>query len=322
MVQIPGIHHVTAVASDPQQNVDFYVGVLGLRLIKRTVNFDDPGTYHLYYGDAVGTPGTIMTFFPWPGAPRGQVGIGQVSVTSFSIPPAGVGYWYDRLRSHAVAVDEAQTRFDEQVIAFVDPDGLPLELVASARGDDRPGWAGGPVPERYRIRGFHGVTLAARGLSEGGAHTTRLMTDALGFRPIAEAGNRFRYAIGPGGPGALVDVLCLSGAAPGQIAAGTVHHVAWRVPDDEQQAAWRQRLLGLTIDVTPVRDRQYFRSIYFREPGGALFEIATDPPGFAIDESPDALGSGLRLPSWLEPRRTQLERSLPPLHVPATVSGS
>jgi len=320
MVQIPGIHHVTAVASDPQQNVDFYVGVLGLRLVKRTVNFDDPGTYHLYYGDATGSPGTVMTFFAWPGAPRGQVGTGQVSVTSFSIPPAGVEYWHDRLSGHAPAVDEPRMRFDEQVIAFADPDGLRLELVAPTRGDDRPAWAGGPVPERYGIRGFHSVTLAARGLNEGGAHTTRLLTDTLGFRPIAEAESRFRYAMGPGGSSALVDVLCLSGA-PGQIAAGTVHHVAWRVPDDEQQAAWRQWLLGLKIDVTPVRDRQYFRSIYFREPGGVLFEIATDPPGFGIDESADALGSGLRLPPWLEPRRGQLERSLPPLHLPEIVRG-
>ena len=319
-MQIPGIHHVTAVASDPQQNVDFYVGILGLHLVKRTVNFDDPGTYHLYYGDAAGSPGTIMTFFAWPGAPRGQVGTGQVSVTSFSIPSAGTGYWHDRLSGHATAVDEPRARFDEQVIAFADPDGLPLELVAPARGDERPGWPGGPVPERYGIRGFHSVTLAERGLNEG-ARTTRLLTDALGFRPIAEAENRGRYALGAGGPGALVDVLSLPDAAAGQIAAGTVHHVAWRTPDDEQQAAWRQRLLGLKIDVTPVRDRQYFRSIYFREPGGVLFEIATDPPGFGIDESTDALGSGLRLPPWLETRRGQLERSLPPLRLPEIVRG-
>jgi len=320
-VRIPGIHHVTAVAGDPQRNVDFYVGVLGLRLVKRTVNFDDPGTYHLYYGDGAGSPGTIMTFFAWPGAPQGQIGTGQVSVTSFSIPPAAVGYWSDRLRGHDAHVDGPHVRFDEQVIAFADPDGLPLELVAPARGDDRFAWSGGPVPERYGIRGFYGVTLAERGRHEGGAETTGLLTDGLGFRVVAEVDNRIRCAMGAGEPGALVDVACVPGAERGQIAAGTVHHVAWRVPDGEQQAAWRQRLLSLRIDVTPVRDRQYFRSIYFREPGGVLLELATDLPGFGIDESPEALGSGLRLPAWLESRRAALERSLPPLRLPNVVRG-
>jgi len=317
--QIPGIHHVTAIASDPQQNVDFYAGVLGLRLIKRTVNFDDPGTYHLYYGDAAGRPGTIMTFFPWPGAPRGQVGTGQVSVTAFSIPPTALGYWQERLRSRGVKVDGPKSRFDELVLAFTDPDGLPLELSASVGGDDRQAWADGPVPARHAIRGFHGVTLAERGPEEGCGHTMRLLTEGLDFRQIGEAGNRFRYAMGAGGPAALVDVLCLSGAPRGQIAAGTVHHVAWRVPDDEQQAAWRHQILQFGLDVTPVRDRQYFRSIYFREPGGVLFEIATDSPGFGVDESLEALGSGLRLPPWLEPRRRQLERTLPPLRLPESV---
>ncbi len=204
----------------------------------------------------------------------------QPEVPGPSIPPLGVGYWHDRLSGHAPAVDEPRVRFDEQVIAFADPDGLRLELVAPARGDERSAWSGGPVPERYGIRGFYGVTLAERGMHDGGAQTTGLLTDGLGFRPIAEVDNRIRCATGAGGPGALVDVVCVLG-----------------------------------VDVTPVRDRQYFRSIYFREPGGVLLEVATDPPGFGIDESPEALGSGLRLPAWLESRRATLERSLPPLRL-------
>ncbi len=314
-LQIPGIHHVTAIASDPQANVNFYAGVLGLRLIKRTVNFDDPGTYHLYYGDDVGRPGTVMTYFPWPGAPRGQVGTGQVSVTAFSIPPDSMGYWAERLKRSGVSFDGPKARFDEQVVSLDDHDGLPLELVAAAR-DDRSGWTTGPVPAKHAIRGFFGVTLAERGPEEGCGRTTTLLTEGLEFRLVRESGHRLRYAMGDGSPGALVDVLCLSDAPRGQIAAGTVHHVAWRTPDDKQQLAWRERLGRYGMDVTPVRDRQYFHSIYFREPGGVLFEIATDPPGFTLDEPPDRLGTGLKLPPWLEPRRDQLERVLPPLRLP------
>lgn len=319
---LPGIHHVTAIAGDPQQNVDFYVGVLGLRLIKRTVNFDDPGSYHLYYGDATGSPGTIMTFFAWPGAPRGRVGTGQVSVTSYSILQQAIGYWLERLRPHGVRVAGPSARFDEQVLAFEDPDGLPLELIAHAAADGRSGWDGGPVPPEHAIRGFYGVTLAERGSDQGCEHTTALLTEGMGFRLVAESGNRHRFATGDGAPGALVDVLCQSGAPPGQIAAGSVHHVAWRTSDDAQQAAWRRQIAAFGVNVTPVRDRQYFRSIYFREPGGVLFEIATDPPGFTVDEPPERLGTSLKLPPWLEQRRALLERTLLPLRLPETVLGS
>ncbi len=319
---LSGIHHVTAIASSPQQNVDFYVGVLGLRLIKRTVNFDDPGTYHLYYGDAGGSPGTILTFFPWPGAPRGRVGTGQVSVTSFAIPEHSVGFWQERLARDGVSARGPSAHFDERVLSFEDPDGLPLELVAHPADDGRTGWEDGPVPREHVIRGFYGVTMAEDGPGAGCEHTTTLLTNALGFRLVGEAGNRMRFAMGAGGPGALVDVLCLPGAPRGQVAVGTVHHVAWRTPDDAQQALWRERIGGSGIDVTPVRDRQYFHSIYFREPGGVLFEIATDPPGFTVDESKERLGARLMLPPWLEPRRAQLERTLPPLRLPEVVRGS
>ncbi|MDR7521753.1 MAG: ring-cleaving dioxygenase [Armatimonadota bacterium] len=313
--RILGIHHVTAIAGAPQRNVDFYVGTLGLRLVKRTVNFDDPGTYHLYYGDQVGRPGTIMTFFPWPGAPRGRIGVGQVTVTAFFIPARAVGFWQERLRRHGIATRGPTARFDETVLAFEDPDGLPLELVASD-DDARAGWPDGPIPEAYAIRGFHSVTLSERGLDEGGRRTLGLLDEGLGFRLVGEASGRFRFAAGEGGAGALVDVLCLDGAPAGETAVGTVHHVAWRTPDEAHQRAWQERIAHLGLRVTDVRDRRYFRSIYFREPGGVLFEIATDPPGFTVDEPPAHLGKHLMLPPWLEPRRAQLERALPPLSIP------
>ncbi|MGH2375077.1 MAG: ring-cleaving dioxygenase, partial [bacterium] len=250
--QLSGIHHVTAIASDPQINVDFYVGVLGLRLIKRTVNFDDPGTYHLYYGDRAGSPGTIMTFFPWPGAPRGQVGTGQVGVTAFSIPKDGVTYWQDRLASHNVVVAGPVTRFEEPVLAFSDPDGLPLELVA-AENDPRTGWPDGPVPPARAVRGFHSVTLLER--SGGACEPTTSLLASMGFRLRHQDGDRFRFAAGAdaqvaavaGAPGTLVDMVCRAGLPLGQIAAGTVHHVAWRTPDDAQQLVWRKRIPGFGI---------------------------------------------------------------------------
>jgi glyoxalase family protein len=315
--EILGIHHVTAIAGDPQQNVDFYAGTLGLRLVKLTVNFDDPGTYHLYYGDGLGRPGTIMTFFPWPGAPRGTVGLGQVGVTGFSVPRDSLDFWRRRLDASGVTARGPISRFDEQVLEFDDPDGLPLELVAGV-GDRRPGWPGGPIEAEHAIRGFHSVALIERVPRDASARTMHLLADAMRCRLVAEQDNRLRYEMGHGGPGALVD-LVLAAVPRGQTAAGTVHHVAWRTPDDAHQAAWRERIGAAGVDVTPVRDRQYFRSIYFREPGGVLFEIATDPPGFATDESPDHLGEGLKLPPWLEPKRDTIQRALPPLRLPPSI---
>jgi glyoxalase family protein len=278
--EILGIHHVTAIAGEPQQNVNFYAGLLGLRLVKLTVNFDDPGTYHLYYGDEEGHPGTILTFFPWPGARRGRIGTGQVTVTSFSIPDGALGYWTERFKDHGVRFEGPVKRFDEEALVFSDPDGLQLELVASPGAEARSPWKEGPVPAEYATRGFHSVTLS----EEGYERTASLLTETLGFRLAREAGNRFRYELNAGSPGTRVDVLCSPDAPRGMVAAGTVHHVAWRTPDGMQQEAWRRQIAGLGHNVTPVLDRQYFRSIYFREPGGVLFEIATDPPGFTIDE--------------------------------------
>jgi glyoxalase family protein len=310
-----GIHHVTAIAGEPQRNVDFYAGLLGLRVVKKTVNFDDPETYHLYYGDGAGTPGSIMTFFPWPAAPRGRIGAGQLTVTSFSVPAASLGYWTERLVEGGVRFERPEDRFGETVISFPDPDGLRLELVA-VREDHREGWADGPAPSDNAVRGFYHVTLAVA----DPPRTARLMTDTLGFRQTGEAEGRTRYEAGEGGPGNTVDLAAGAGFPRGTLGVGTVHHVAYRVPDEETQLELRERVAALGYNVTPVLDRNYFRSIYFREPGGVLFEIATDPPGFAVDEDPEHLGESLRLPPWLEPRRERLEGALPPLRLPAVES--
>jgi glyoxalase family protein len=315
---IAGFHHLTAIVGDPQQNVAFYTQVLGQRLVKQTVNFDDPGTYHLYYGNEKGTPGTIMTFFPWPNAPRGRRGTGQIVTVSFAIPFTAVNYWVEHLSQHGVEVAKPTPRFNEQVISFSDPHGLSLELVAHPEAELLAGWQQGPIPEEYSIRGFSGITLAEAHQEQ----TATMLTELLGFRPGQQTGNRFRYETSVGNPGAHVDILSLPNEARGRIAVGSVHHVAWRTENDAQQLDWRQHLLAAGNDVTPVQDRQYFHSIYFNEPGGALFEIATDPPGFSIDEPLEQLGTHLKLPSWLEPRRSQLEKVLPPLHVPEQNAGT
>lgn len=312
MTRVLGIHHVTAIASDPQRNLDFYAGMLGLRFVKRTVNFDDPFTYHFYFGDEVGSPGSILTFFPWPGARRGRQGTGQVAVTSFAIPSAALGFWLERLLRFGAAYEGPAKRgaggSAEQVVSFRDHDGLLLELVAHPAVDARRAWAGAPgIPAANAIRGLHGVTL----WEEAGATTEQLLVDTLGFRQISEDGPIRRLAAGDGGPGTIVDVRTTGGFVPGQPGAGTVHHVAWRVRDDEEQLQLRSTIIARGYDPTPVIDRSYFRSVYFREPGGVLFEIATDGPGFAIDEPVDSLGEHLMLPAQHEPHRPEIEAVLP-----------
>ncbi len=310
---MPGYHHITAICSDAQRNVDFYTGTLGLRLVKQTVNFDMPETYHLYYGDAVGSPGTILTFFAWPGAPRGRQGAGQAAVMALTIPTASLGYWVERLVGQGVPFEGPARRFEEQVLALRDPDGLALELVTADGGGPAAPWPGQPVPPEHAIRGLHSAAL----WSARPEATIRLLLDPFGFRHLAEADGRVRYATGAGGAGAVVDVVSAAGFPEGQVAVGAVHHIAWRARDDAEQAAWQRAVAERGLGVTPVQDRKYFRSIYFREPGGVLFEIATDEPGFAVDEAPDRLGSALQLPPWLEPRRAAIEANLTPLHVPA-----
>ena len=311
-MQVQGIHHVTAIAGDPQANVDFYTSVLGLRLVKVTVNYDDPETYHLYYGDEQGHPGTILTFFPWPGAPRGRAGTGQVTVTAFAIPDDSVGFWTDRLKGHKVEYTGPSRRFDEEVITLQDPDGLHLELVTGRGAQDTNPRPDGAIPGKYAIQRFQGVTLAV----EGYERTAGLLTATLGMREVGAKGNRFRYTPGDAGAQVFVDLLCLPSGPRGRVAVGTVHHIAWRTPDDETQRAWRETIARLGYDVTPIIDRTYFHSIYFREPGGVLFEIATDPPGFAVDEPGDKLGRRLVLPSWLESSRAELAQTLPTMRGP------
>ncbi|KPK82457.1 MAG: diguanylate cyclase [Gemmatimonas sp. SM23_52] len=306
---IPGIHHVTALASDPRANLDFYSEVLGLRLVKRTVNFDDHGTYHLYYGDELGRPGTLLTFFPWPSAARGRRGAGQATLTSFRVPAASLGYWRERLGRLGVEVEGTGRRFDRELLTFVDPDGLKLELVASADDAVFEPWRDAPVAAEQAIRGFHGVTLAASAFEL----SARFLGDVMGFELVAEAGERRLFRTGSGADAAAVELVRVPAEPGGRISAGTVHHVAWRIPGDEEQHDWRVYLAGRGVHVTPVADRNYFRSIYFREPGGVLFEIATDLPGFTTDESREELGRELKLPPWLEPQRARIEATLPTL---------
>ncbi len=308
---LTGIHHVTAIAGDPQANVDFYVGVLGLRLVKRTVNFDDPNSYHFYYGDGLGRPGTLLTFFAWPGGRRGRKGLGQVPAVTLSVGPDSLGFWRERLESRGLAVKDRPERFGEKALAFDDPDGMQVELVADS-GDARTGWDGGFIPAEHAIRGLHSVALPERSPER----TLPLIAGVLGFRSIAAEDGWTRYAVGETGSGAFADLQTVPELMPGQINVGSIHHVAWRTPDDAGQKVWLENLAGLGYDVSPVMDREYFHSIYFREPGGILFEIATDAPGFATDEAPDALGTSLRLPAQYEAMRAQIERTLPPIRLP------
>lgn len=311
---ITGLHHVTAIASDPQRTLDFYVGLLGLRFVKRTVNFDDPASYHFYFGDARGTPGTILTFFAWPGARRGIRGTGQIEAPAFAIPPDSVGYWLERFKEHHVPAEKTPARFGEEVLRFADPDGLAIELIASISSAGFEPWADSTVPVEHSLRGFHGVSIALEGYEQ----TAKLLTETFGYRLVEQLNNRFRLAApSEAGAGRIVDLLCRPDGSPGRVAAGSVHHIAFRARDYAEQLVWRERLVDLGHNVTPVIDRTYFHSIYFREPGGVLFEIATDPPGFTLDESLDELGNHLRLPPWLEPTRSQVEEVLPAIKVPA-----
>ncbi|HEU4566033.1 MAG TPA: VOC family protein, partial [Gemmatimonadaceae bacterium] len=318
MASVLGIHHVTAIASDPQRNLDFYAGVLGLRLVKRTVNFDDPETYHFYFGDEVGTPGSILTFFPWPGARRGRQGTGQVAVTAFSVLPGALGFWLERFVRHGIEHEGPRRRGpdgaeSEQVISFRDHDGLMLEIVAHAGAEERPAWGDAPgITRDHAIHGFHGVTLWV----ESRDATERVLVDTLGFRPVREDESTFRYAVGGGGPSRVVDVRAVGGFLRGAGGAGTVHHVAWQVADDDAELAVREGVARAGLRPTPVIDRSYFHSVYFREPGGVLFELATNPPGFAIDEPVERLGERLMLPPQYEPHRAHIEAVLPPIHLP------
>jgi glyoxalase family protein len=306
------IHHVTAIAGDPQRNLEFYAGALGLRLVKLTVNFDDPASYHLYFGDELGRPGSIITFFPWPDGLRGRQGTGQVGTVSLAIPPASLGYWIERLLQHGIKYEGPARRFDEQVLAFSDPDGLLLELVATPRVERVAPWRDGPVSAEHAVRGIHGTTI----WEDGDRGTADFLTSFLGFRQVGEEGNRVRLESAAEGAGTVVDLRRVPGFWAGGGGVGTVHHVAFRAPSDEAQLASRARIEAAGFDITPVVDRQYFHSVYFHEPGGVLFEIATDPPGFTLDETAAELGTHLKLPPMYETMRDRIERTLPSVRLP------
>lgn len=305
-----GIHHVTAISGDPRRNLDFYTRILGLRLVKRTVNFDDPGTWHLYYGDETGQPGTILTFFPWAQAAPGRQGVGELHETAFRIPQGSVGFWTHRLLAAGVVQDGQSERFGETLIAFRDPDAMRLALVALPGIGAEPGWATADIPAGHAIRGVHGVTL----MLEDGAATGAVLSDVLGFAQDAAEGGTVRYRAPGAAIGGVVDLRSVGGFLPARLGRGSVHHLAFRAAGDEAQAAMVRKLAeNHGIRATAPLDRTYFRSVYFREPGHVLFEIATDDPGFAVDEPAASLGTALKLPCMYEARRAEIERVLPAL---------
>ena len=315
MKPLSGLHHITAIAGDAQQNFDFYTRVLGLRLVKKTVNFDDPNSYHFYYGTQRGAPGTILTFFAWRGAFPGRIGNGEIGTTALSVPRGSIGFWRERFETENVTFEPSFTRFEAEALPFLDRDQMRLELVES--DDGRQPWNNENVPFEYSIRGLHSATIAARDASQ----TAKVLQEITGFHFVGEENGRARFALGDesgdesghNGAGSFLDVTQSETAQRGQMGAGTVHHIAFRASDDETQQSWREALSQQGFGVSPVMDRSYFRSIYFREPGGVLFEIATDAPGFEIDEDLETLGETLKLPPQFESLRAQIVSALPQL---------
>ena len=306
---MPGIHHVTAIAGKATRNLDFYTRVTGLRFVKRTVNFDDPGTYHLYYGDQVGRPGTILTFFPWEHAAPGRGGVGFAQQTAFRVPASSIGYWTHRFIEHGVEHEALEKSFGEPRLSFTDPDGMSLAMVGVSGAEAEAAWSTAGVPAEHAIRGFHSVTL----MLDDTAPTATILRDVLGFREAGRDGPHLRFAATE--PiGGFIDLREAKGFLAGRMGRGSVHHIAFRAPDDATQAEMARKVVeDHGLQATPQIDRRYFRSVYFREPGGILFEIATDDPGFSVDEPVETLGSALKLPPFLEPRRKDIESALPPL---------
>lgn len=306
-MQTAGIHHITAFVRDAQATTDFYAGILGLRLVKKTINFDAPEVYHLYFGDEMGSPGTIITFFPWKDSRKGRIGGGQVGITSYAVPKGSYSFWKERLERFGVEVQEAN-RFGETYLQFSDPDGLRNEIVERAEGKES-GWSFGGVPADKAIKGFGGAVL----LSTAPDRTAHVLGNVMGLQKIGEDAGYVRYR----SHGDLGNVIDLNGSPVpyGGGGHGTVHHIAWRAKDDAEHARWRNHVEQSGFQPTPIVDRQYFNAIYFREEGGILFEIATDPPGFARDEEPERLGGKLMLPEWYEPHRPQIEAMLTPFEV-------
>ncbi|MEZ2338642.1 ring-cleaving dioxygenase [Mucilaginibacter sp. RCC_168] len=306
---INGIHHITAIAGNAKKNYDFYTRVLGLRLVKKTVNFDDPQTYHLYYGDKFGTPGTILTFFPWEGITAGRRGARQATEIGYSVPEGSLDFWLKRLEANNVLYNKPAEKFGEQYLTLLDPDGLKLELIVPKTADNRLPWETAEVKAENATRGFHNITITTNKMDA----TAKILTDVFGYKLLEQHVNRFRFVTDAVDNAAIVDLVEVAGEVAGHVAGGSVHHVAFRVKNEEILMQYREKIAALGLHITDKIDRNYFYSLYFREPGGVLFELATDNPGFSVDEPVDQLGSGLKLPAQYENIREDLEKSLPSL---------
>jgi glyoxalase family protein len=306
---ILGLHHITALAGLAKRNLDFYTTTLGLRLLKKTVNFDDPGTYHLYYGDERGSAGTVLTFFPHEGARRGRAGTGMATDIAYAVPEGSFDFWIERFEKHKVSYSKPAEKFGEAYLPFQDPDGLRLELVVPKNPDNRTAWETSEIKAEVATKGFHGVTLTLQHIKA----TAAILTDIFGYKLVEQSGNRYRYITDAVDTAAIIDLVEVPNAARGLGGAGTNHHIAFRVKDETVLMAFRDKVARAGHGITDKIDRNYFYSLYFREPGGVLFEIATDNPGFGIDEPWESLGSGLLLPPQYEPRRAQIEAVLPKL---------
>ncbi|WP_289661164.1 ring-cleaving dioxygenase [Flavobacterium panacagri] len=304
---ILGLHHITAIAGDAKQNFNFYSKILGLRFIKKTVNFDDPGTYHFYFGDEVGSAGTILTFFPW-GAEiqQGRKGSGMATEIGYSVPKGSLDFWQKRFEQYNVTYSKPTEKFGEKYLSFEDPDGLKLELIESKTNDNRKGWETDEVKADVATKGFHNVTLTLKDIKP----TAAILTEIFGYKLIDQEANRYRYATATVENAAIVDLVELADEKHGHVANGTVHHVAFRVKNDEILMHFREKVEAYGLSITPQIDRQYFHSLYFREPGGVLFEIATDNPGFTVDEPLEELGKNLKLPAQYEAHRKTIENHL------------
>ena len=305
--KILGLHHITAIANNAKRNHNFYTKVLGLRMVKKTVNFDDPGTYHFYYGDEAGTPGSILTFFPWEGIGQGNTGTGMATDIGYSVPMGSLEFWASRFKQFDVKHNEVAERFGEQFISFQDPDGLNLDLIIAGAEDDRKPWVTDDVNASVATKGFHSITLTVKNISP----TATILTDILGYRQLKQQGNRYRFITDAIGNANIVDIIEAPELAAGRNAAGTNHHVAFRVKNDTILMDYREKIAAKGIGITPKIDRDYFFSLYFREPGGVLFELATDNPGFTVDEPADKLGTSLKLPKQYEAARAKIELVLP-----------
>ena len=314
MRTVTGLHHVTAIAGPAQENLDFYAGVLGMRLVKKSVNQDDPGTYHLFYADAEGHPGTDLTFFPWDHLAPARRGHGLSVEVQLAVPPGSLGFWGERLERYGARFGRVESRFGEPALPLVDTHGQEVALVETEAAPERgfTPWEQSPVPVERQVRGLHGARLLERDL----VPTASFLTGVLGFEHLGTENGWHRYRVAGGGSGRVVDVRESPAEGRGAWGVGSIHHLAWRVDDDEHQLEVRARVAAAGRQPTPVIDRFWFHSVYFREPGGVLFELATDGPGFAVDEDPAHLGESLVLPPWLEPERTAIEAVLPPLGQP------